>query len=217
MHNSEKSRLDNSKTLGKHVDIKYSPGVIFSKQVEATPSRPSNPSLRTDFSTPSISITQKKPEIEAPLKPNAILTGKGLKKKKRKRFPRKKIIPQNKQYADLTENDVLMGRGGKSNHHIGNIRYREEIERQQGWYKNTNDKDQKTGISERLVSFVKSYGGNFLEKDDTGYYIIDDAMARRKVSQALREDKDPEKRKAKRQRFLAKKRAAQIKDVDTEK
>lgn len=64
---------------------------------------------------------------------------------------------------------------------------------------------------------MKSYGGNFLEKDDTGYYIIDDAMARRKVSQALREDKDPEKRKAKRQRFLAKKRAAQIKDVDTEK
>lgn len=125
-------------------------------------------------------------------------------KKKRKRAPRKKIIPVNKQYKTYTDDDVLMGRGGKSNHHKGNQRYRAEIERLQAQYKMTNDKDEKTAISEQLVAFVKSFGGDFLEKDDHGWYIIDDVVARRKASQALREDKDPEKRKAKRQRFLAK-------------
>jgi len=125
-------------------------------------------------------------------------------KKKRIRKPQKKIIPMHKKYVELSDKDVLQGRGGRSNHHPGNARYREEVERVQESYKKTNDKDEKTRISKTLLLYVQSFGGNFLEKDENGLYIIDDVVARRKISQALREDKDPEKRKAKRHRFIAK-------------
>ena len=63
-------------------------------------------------------------------------------------------------------------------------------------------------MSADFVQRVQANGGNFLEQDDKGWYIIDDTVARGKVSQALREDKDPEKRRAKRQRFLARRQAA---------
>merc|ERR1711976_594083 len=41
-------------------------------------------------------------------------------KKKRKRKPRKKVVPENKVYVEPKDADVLCGRGGRSNHHIGN-------------------------------------------------------------------------------------------------
>lgn len=189
-------------TLGKHVEIPYSMG-IFSTSAN---SRTQN--------LGAFSVTSSVPsKIDVDVEEKRLLSSSESKmapivqntKKKRKRAPRKKIIPKNKKYFEPTEKDVLMGRGGKSNHHRGNIRYRAEIERLQKQYKKTDDKDEKTNISERLVLDVQSYGGNFLEKDEKGWYVIDDIVARRKVSQALREDKDPEKRRAKRQRFLAKK------------
>lgn len=192
--------------LGKHVEIPYSTGMFFStasstKQCEASHSVASPLSLRTDFSSSSMIHARKNTAVESPEEPKIGAAARGT-KKKRKRNPRKKIVPQNKKYAELTKKDVLMGRGGKSNHHEGNARYREQVEKSQGSYKKTDDKDEKTKISEELVRYIKSDGGNFLEKDETGYYIIDDVVARRKVSQALREDMDPDKRKAKRQRFL---------------
>jgi len=194
-------------TLGKHVDIPYSKGIFSStissaKQREASPSMASSPMLRTDFSSPPINRIQEKSAVEPPIASTADTT---KKKKKRKRAPRKKIIPEDKKYTEPTQKDVLMGRGGKSNHHPGNTRYREEVERLQEWYKKTDEKDEKTGISETLVFYVQSYGGNFLQQDEDGWYIIEDVVARHKVSQALREDKDPKKRRAKRERFLAKK------------
>lgn len=196
-------------TLGEHVEIPYSIGMFNStvsskKQSEASLSIPSSPSIRTDFNTPLTMHIQEK-QVAASSKSSVTSMVKGTKKKKRKRAPRKKIIPQNKKYIIPTEKDVLMGRGGKSNHHPGNMQYRTEIDRLQDRYKETDDKEEKTNISGNLVLHVQSYGGNFLENDDGGWYIIEDVVARRKVSQALREDKDPEKRRAKRQRFLAKK------------
>jgi len=192
-------------TLGKHVEIPYSMGIFSSnvaskQQSEATPT---SPSVRTDLNIPRTMLTQETAGTESSI-PNPASTPKNTPRKKRKRAPRKKIIPQNKKYMEYSDNDVLMGRGGKSNHHPGNQRYRAEIERLQERYKLTDDKDEKTNISAELVQHVQSYGGHFLEKDDKGWYVIDDVVARRKVSQALREDKDPEKRRAKRARFLAK-------------
>jgi len=194
-------------TLGKHVEIPYSMGIFSSttsskNQTLKSRSMSSSPPTRKDTNISSkIDIQEKK--VAALSERNIAFTVKD-KKKKRKRAPRKKIIPLNKKYLEPTDKDVLMGRGGKSNHHPGNMRYRAEIDRLQERYKKTDDKEEKTNISERLVLDVQSYGGNFLEKDDNGWYIIDSVVARRKVSQALREDKDPEKRRAKRQRFLAK-------------
>lgn len=182
-------------TLGKHVEIPYSMG-IFSSTV-----RSKNQTKTLLSIAPLMTQIQREP-VTASLKSNVASAVKGTEKKKRKRAPRKKIVPQNKKFLEPTEKDVLMGRGGKSNHHPGNTRYRAKIDRLEDQYKKTNDKDEKTKISEALVLHVQSYGGNFLEKDDNGWYVIDDAVARRKVSQALREDKDPEKRRAKRQRFL---------------
>jgi len=197
-------------TLGDHVEIPYSMGMFNStvsskKQSEASLSISSSSSIRTDFNTSSNIYIQEQPAA-ASSKSNMASTVKDMKKKKkRKRAPRKKIIPQNKKYITPSEKDVLMGRGGKSNHHPGNMQYRTEIDRLQDRYKDTDDKDEKTSISANLVLHVQSYGGNFCEKDEDGWYIIEDVVARRKVSQALREDKDPEKRRAKRQRFLSKK------------
>lgn len=192
----------NFNTLGKHVEIPYSAG-IFSATANSGIQDLESCSVSRSLPTELDVDTHEKRSLsssESKMAPIAQGT-----KRKRKRAPRKKIIPLNKKYLEPTEKDVLMGRGGKSNHHRGNMRYRAEIERLQGQYKKTDDKDEKTKISEMLVSDVQSYGGNFLEKDDNGWYVIDDMVARRKVSQALREDKDPEKRRAKRQRFLEKK------------
>ena len=130
-------------------------------------------------------------------------------KRKRKRSPRKKIVPEVKEYVEPRRDiDVLCGRGGRSNHFPGNKRYRAEVSNLRQWYNDLTDKDRKTELSSCLVDFVKDYGGRFLEldKEVNRWYIIPDIAARRKASQALREDVDPEKRRAKRQRYLEKKR-----------
>jgi len=126
--------------------------------------------------------------------------------KKRKRRPRKKVVPEVKVYVEPNQSDVLLGRGGRSNHHPGNKRYREEVKNLQRWYNDTADKTQKTDLSQTLVDFVHSCNGRFLEKDANGWYIVANIVARRKASQALREDDDPQKRAAKRARYLAKKK-----------
>eukprot|EP00934_Nitzschia_sp_Nitz4_P005608 Nitzschia sp. Nitz4//scaffold4_size323378//79257//80345//NITZ4_000638-RA/size323378-processed-gene-0.185-mRNA-1//-1//CDS//3329553333//5598//frame0 len=128
--------------------------------------------------------------------------------KKRKRKPRKKVLPDVITYVEPNDNDVLLGRGGRSNHHPGNKRYREEVKNLRTWYSGISDKDEKTDLSQCLVDYVHSYNGRFLEKDTKGWYQVPNIVARRKASQALREDTDPEKRAAKRARFL-KKRAEQ--------
>lgn len=129
-------------------------------------------------------------------------------KKKRKRKPRKKIIPEVKVYVEPKDIDVLLGRGGRSNHHPGNKRYREEVKNLRSWYAGISDKDEKTDLSQCLVDYVHNYQGRFLDKDDNGWYEVPNIIARRKASQALREDTDPEKRAAKRARFLQKRSEA---------
>jgi len=127
-------------------------------------------------------------------------------KKKRIRKPRQKVVPAVKEYVTPTINDVLLGRGGRSNHHPGNKRYREEVRNLREWYLSIGEnKDEKTSLSQCLVDYVYQYNGRFLEKDDIGWYVVPNIVARRKASQALREDDDPVKRAAKRARFLRKK------------
>jgi len=194
-------------TLGKHVEIPYSMGIFSSSassknQILGSRSISNSQPTRKDTNL-SFETDMQEKKVGALSERNIGFVVKDN-KKKRKRSPRKKIIPLNKKYLEPTDKDVLLGRGGKSNHHPGNLRYRAEIYRLQERYKKTDDKEEKTNISERLVLDVQKYGGNFLENDDNGWYIIDIIVARRKVSQALREDKDPEKRRAKRQRFLTK-------------
>jgi hypothetical protein len=134
-------------------------------------------------------------------------------KKKRIRKKRKKVVPNHKVYVSkISEVDVLLGRGGRSNHHPGNKRYREEVENYRKMYDTLSTADEKTQISQALVDAINIAGGRFLEKEDRvadkigEWYIVPNIVARRKASQALREDNDPDKRKAKRARYLEKKK-----------
>ena len=87
--------------------------------------------------------------------------------------------------------DVLLGRGGQTNNHSGNIKYREEVEKVKPMYFSCMTKSEKKEVSELLVAYVQDYGGRFLEKDpDTGEWMLaSDRAARKKASQALRETK----------------------------
>ena len=105
-------------------------------------------------------------------------------------------------YVAPAPDDVLFGRGGGTNLHDGNKRYREEIDIFRIWYKaicvDNNklsgnvvefNKRQKTNLSLTLLNAVKSKG-RFLKEDEIGvnlYYEVDDNAARKKISQALRE------------------------------
>lgn len=124
------------------------------------------------------------------------------KPKKKRIYKSRKIIPEVKNFVDFTDDDVLLGRGGLSNKHPGNKRYRQEIENAKAVYR-TASKDEKTQWASLLVEYVEKYGGRFLERDKaTGnWYIVPDIVARRKAGQALREDNTAESRAEKRDRY----------------
>ena len=115
------------------------------------------------------------------------------------RRTRRKKVPEVAQYVSQPRDiDVVLGRGGKSNHHPGNKRYRDEVQNLQKWYK-ASDKSEKTELSQHLVNFVHSYGGRFVkqEKGTGRWYVVSNLIARRKASQALREHLSLEERLAK--------------------
>lgn len=97
------------------------------------------------------------------------------------------------EYVDEPrESDILCGRGGKSNHHPGNKKYRLVISRMKMNYRNMGSKTQKTDLSRAIVEHVYGYGGRFLryDKDSSKYVVLSPAEARKKTSQALREMKE---------------------------
>ena len=97
-----------------------------------------------------------------------------------------------RQYIDqVLETDVLCGRGGKTNNHGGNKRYRQVIDDMKVMYKSTQDKGLKTDLSRAIVEHVYSYGGRFVKRDEKmdRYYVLPKSEARLKTSQALRESK----------------------------
>jgi len=83
----------------------------------------------------------------------------------KKRKPRK-IIPVIKEYVEVTENDVLFGRGGRSNHHSGNKVYRDIVTDHQEKYQKCTSKSEKTKVAQSIVDYVNdTIGGRFLELD----------------------------------------------------
>jgi hypothetical protein len=133
----------------------------------------------------------------------AVLPLKHEKQTKRGRTSKKQS--QTVQYIDeVTDLDCVLGRGGKSNHHPGNKRYRSEVQHLQKWYKSSG-KAEKTDLAQCLVNFVHSYGGRFVkqEKSTGRWYVVSNLVARRKASQALREHMTMEERQAKKAAMLA--------------
>mmetsp|Transcript_7111 Transcript_7111/g.11131 ORF Transcript_7111/g.11131 Transcript_7111/m.11131 type:complete len:406 (+) Transcript_7111:333-1550(+) len=91
-----------------------------------------------------------------------------------------------------TPEDILAGRGGGTNRHDGNIRFRDEARKLRMIYKDgETDRRTKYLISQELVTRVRQYGGRFLEKgrQDGRWYEMDELSARKKASQVLREEK----------------------------
>ncbi|KAL3944673.1 MAG: hypothetical protein SGBAC_001231 [Bacillariaceae sp.] len=92
----------------------------------------------------------------------------------------------------LNDIDILCGRGGKSNHHPGNKRYRQVVTDMKARYRSIESKAAKTHTSRAIVEHVHRYGGRFVrfDKQKRTYIVLSAAEARRKTSQALREAKE---------------------------
>jgi hypothetical protein len=88
------------------------------------------------------------------------------------------------------ENDILMGRGGKNNQHIGNEKLRGLARLQSDHYRMASKKG-KSNISRELVRQVRlmSPPGRFLKKNTitTDWEDVGDDVAREKASQVLRD------------------------------
>ena len=88
------------------------------------------------------------------------------------------------------ENDILLGRGGKNNQHIGNEQLRTIARTQIGKYK-TSSKKRKSYIVRKIVSYIKSLDpqGRFLKHDYSSnlWREVGDGVAREKASQVLRD------------------------------
>jgi hypothetical protein len=88
----------------------------------------------------------------------------------------------------VLENDVLCGRGGETNHHSGNIQYRQLVKACQPSYIAAKRRD-KPKIAEKIVRTVRKLGGRFLKKnpETNTWRDVGNGKAREKTSQALRE------------------------------
>lgn len=101
-----------------------------------------------------------------------------------------KFLATSSGKCELSEVDVLCGRGGRSNHHPGNKRYRQVISEMKASYRNIGSKSAKTDLSRAIVDHVFKYGGRFMKIEKGDLFVLTPAEARKKTSQALREAKD---------------------------
>ncbi len=89
----------------------------------------------------------------------------------------------------VSHQDVLFGRGGQTNRHIGNLRYRDIIALHRADYVRAS-KVEKPNVARRIVKAIRTgkNPGRFLRKGDDGkWQEVSDKEASWKASQALRE------------------------------
>jgi len=96
----------------------------------------------------------------------------------------------------VTDHDILCGRGGLTNHHKGNKRFRDIVALHRPDYVRA-PKIQKPSVARVIVRAIRNGDppGRFLKKDATTgkWFDIGDKKAAEKTSQALREKSDEEK------------------------
>lgn len=102
----------------------------------------------------------------------------------------------------VTDHDILLGRGGLTNHHLGNKRFRDVVALHRPDYVRA-PKIQKPSVARVIVRAIRNGDppGRFLRKDEkTGkWYDVGDKKAAEKTSQALREKSNEERDKVKRE------------------
>jgi hypothetical protein len=109
-------------------------------------------------------------------------------------FPSNAIMPARKvpkgiePVLEISDNDVLSGRGGATNVHPGNKFFRSLIDEHREKYLRARKND-KPDISRSIVSIIRKRNGAFLKKDEktNQWFEIGDDLAREKTSQALRQ------------------------------
>jgi len=106
-----------------------------------------------------------------------------------------------KQYMKLLkyiqkphENDVLCGRGGSAYHHVGNKLFREMIGENKEEYLSAKTNSQKQSVAMKIIQQIRNLNppGRFIRQDkhNMQWYDIGDKDARRKVSQAIRDQEN---------------------------
>lgn len=144
-----------------------------------TTSKPPKKRFKTVNGSPPTSQTASASKANAPLAPSTTTTGK--KKKSRKR------LLDETRAVEPTDDDVLSGRGGFTNTHPGNIRFRQKALEFRPWYEESS-KEKKQEIADLLVDFVLSSGHRFLGKGEDGlWHEMVGKGPHYKASQALRE------------------------------
>lgn len=101
------------------------------------------------------------------------------------------VAMSNPHAFPISQNDVLCGRGGLTNHHPGNVFFRRLVRLKQELYLLAS-KREKAGVAKEIVGIIRLLDppGRFLKKDPTDPAVwieIGDRKAREKTSQALRE------------------------------
>jgi hypothetical protein len=87
----------------------------------------------------------------------------------------------------FTEKDCLSGRGGATNVHRGNKKFRDLVDKHRQEYLASRIKD-KQRITRDIVETIRRDGGRFLKRERDGFwYEIGDVAAREKAAQALRQ------------------------------
>ena len=81
--------------------------------------------------------------------------------------------------------DVLLGRGKPIQEHAGNIRYHVILDQYQVAYEEAK-KYEKMQIADTVVRIVHHLGGRFLKQQHASWIVVDDTVARDKVSHAFR-------------------------------
>jgi hypothetical protein len=108
--------------------------------------------------------------------------------------------PDIKEYITPKKEDVLFGRGGKSNNHPGNLDYRKCIVVEQPNYQALPDGEKRI-FSQKIVDWVhQDCKGRFVKKDEYGWFLVTLPAALEKVSQALRENHTEEGKRQKKEK-----------------
>jgi hypothetical protein len=81
--------------------------------------------------------------------------------------------------------DVLFGRGKPFQEHIGNMRLVNLLDAHLGRYESARFKE-KTNVIAEMVRGIQSKNGRFLRQEGCVWVVVDDKVAREKVSQAFR-------------------------------
>lgn len=101
---------------------------------------------------------------------------------------------------DISPNDVLCGRGGATNNHVGNRRFRAIVAAHQREYLQAR-KMEKVLIARQIVAAVHASGGRYLKRSKSSdtWIEVPVKQATSKTSQALREGLDVRNRTVRKQ------------------